>query len=94
MRTPCSSAAFAVCCALLAVVPAASADALAAPSFDSQPWLEDLAQIRTAVAAKYANLEWQVSEREVDLNDLFARARTRLEQATSAAEARAARHCD
>ncbi len=64
------------------------------PSFDSQPWLEDLAQIRTAVATKYANLEWQVSEREVDLNDLFARAQTRLEQATSAAEARAARHCD
>jgi hypothetical protein len=86
MPTRCSSAAFTVCCALLAL-PAASADAPAA--FDAKPWLEDLRQIRAAVASKYANLEWQVSEREVDLNDLFARAETRLEQATSEAEARA-----
>jgi len=70
MRTRCSSAAFAVCCALLAALPAAFAAAPAAPpapAFDSQPWLEDLGQIRTAVATKYANLQWQVAERGVDL---------------------------
>jgi hypothetical protein len=90
MPTRSSRAAFGLCCALLAALAGASAEAPATRSFDSQPWLEDLSQIRAAVAAKYANLQWQVSEREVDLNDLFARAQTRLEQATSEAEARAA----
>jgi len=74
----------------LPAVFAAAPPAPPAARFDSQPWLEDLAQIRTAVATRYANLAWQVSERGVDLSDLFARAQRRLEQATSEAEARAA----
>src|ERR1700733_1734035 len=93
MRTRCSRAALALGGTLLAALPAVFAAAPPAPPaarFDSQPWLEDLAQIRTAVATRYANLAWQVSERGVDLSDLFARAQRRLEQATSEAEARAA----
>ena len=39
---------------------------------------------------KYANLEWQVSEREIDLAALFARTASRLERAASEADAGAA----
>src|SRR5580700_6208995 len=61
MRTRCSRAALALGGTLLAALPAVFAAAPPAPPaarFDSQPWLEDLAQIRTAVATRYANLAW------------------------------------
>lgn len=51
--------------------------------FDSQPWIEDLQQIQQALAEKYANLEWAVFEREVNLPELFATTETRLRAATS-----------
>jgi hypothetical protein len=57
--------------------------------FDAKPWLEDLEQARTAVATRYANLEWVVLEREVDLSALFAATRAQLLAASSDAEARA-----
>jgi hypothetical protein len=58
--------------------------------FDPRPWLEDLEQTKQALAAKYANLEWAVLEREIDLTALFADTQHRIEAATDAAEARAA----
>lgn len=60
----------------------------APPSFDPRPWLEDLNQVRDALATKYANLEWAVVERELDLPALFADARMRLQSVTSEADAR------
>ena len=53
--------------ALLAV-PAAAGEA----AFDPKPWLQDLDQVHDALAAKYANLEWAVFEREADFPKLFA----------------------
>jgi len=52
----------------------------AAPApFEHKPWLEDLNQVREAIATKYANLDWVVVEREVDLPALFADAKARIE---------------
>ena len=64
--------------------------ARAAGSFDPTPWLDDLKQTQVAVSAKYANLEWLVLEREVDLPGLFLDAESRIEAAQSEADARSA----
>jgi Peptidase family S41 len=61
-----------------------------AGAFEPQPWIDDLGQVKEALATKYANLEWAVFEREVDLQRLFAETQERIEHATSEAEARAA----
>src|SRR5271167_19251 len=66
------------------------AAAAAADSFDPKPWVEDLDQAREAVAIKYANLEWAVLEREIDLSALFADAKAQLQSATGEVDARAA----
>ena len=58
--------------------------------FDPTPWLEDLAQVREAVATKYANIEWVVFSRELNLTVLFDETAQRIRLATTAAEARAA----
>jgi hypothetical protein len=57
------------------------------PAWTPQPWLDDLAQARTAIDTKYANLEWLLTEREVDLDALFTRARTALGNARGDGEA-------
>ncbi len=62
----------------------------AAAAFDPAPWIDDLAQVRSAFTAKYANLEWAVFEREADLPRLFDDTKAKLEHATNEAEARAA----
>lgn len=78
------------CCVLLivmsAVAPVCAAEATA---FDPNPWIEDLHQIRSAFSEKYANFEWAVFEREIDLSDLFARTEDRLRDAASDDEAKA-----
>jgi len=72
---------------LASVMVAASATAVA---FEPNPWIDDLEQVKEALATKYANLEWAVFEREVDLPGLFADTQARIERATNEAEARAA----
>jgi hypothetical protein len=67
----------------------ASTYAASPTSYDSRSWLEDLEQTRGALSTKYANLEWVVMEREVDLESLFTDAKTQLQSATSDADARA-----
>lgn len=68
---------------LLGAVPAPAQP----PAWSPQPWLEDLAQARAAISDKYANLEWLLTERQVDLDALFDRARAALGDARSDAEA-------
>ena len=58
------------------------------PQFNPEPWLQDLDQVREAVATKYADLEWDVFERGLDLKVIFAEARGRLTQAHTDAQAR------
>jgi hypothetical protein len=57
--------------AWIAVVTSSIGQAAAPTPFDPKPWLEDLDQTREAIATKYANLEWVVLEREIDLAALF-----------------------
>lgn len=73
-----------------AASPKSAPSAAAAPAFDAKPWLEDLAQAKAALGAKYANLEWAEFEREADLSRLFADAQGRIAAASSDADARAA----
>ena len=62
----------------------------AAGTFEPKPWIDDLEQVKEALATKYANLEWAVFEREMDLQKLFADTQGRIEHATNESEARAA----
>jgi hypothetical protein len=76
--------------ALVAGIVCGAVNLEAAPQFDAGPWLEDLDQARAAVAQKYANFDWLVFDREIDLSQSLATARRRIEAASSEAEARAA----
>ncbi|HEX8365575.1 MAG TPA: S41 family peptidase [Allosphingosinicella sp.] len=58
-------------------------------AFSPEPWLADLAAARTALTTRYANLEWLLTERELDLDALFGRAEAALRGARSEAEAMA-----
>jgi hypothetical protein len=89
--SPCRKVRFWAAAALGAMLCVGAASVSATTTgFDPTPWLEDLDQAREAIATKYANLEWLVLEREVDLAALFADTRQRVEAAANAAEARAA----
>jgi len=57
--------------------------------FDAGPWIEDLHQIRSAMSDKYANFEWAVFEREIDLSSLFAETEAALRSASSDQDAKA-----
>jgi hypothetical protein len=61
-----------------------------AQGFDPKPWLEDLNQSRAAFAEKYANFDWAIFQREVDLSKLFAETRDHVVAANSEAQAKAA----
>jgi hypothetical protein len=67
-----------------------TASASAQQSFDTKPWLDDLAQMRTALMTRYANIEWLITDRGADLDDYFARASKRIENAQDTGSARAA----
>jgi hypothetical protein len=69
--------------AILAVGPARAAD------FSPAPWLQDLAQLRDAMSARYANLQWQAA-RGLDLPGTYARAEGRLARARDEFQARRA----
>lgn len=56
--------------------------------FDSKPWLEDFHQILSEMSSHYANLEWAVTSRRMNLPRLRLNAETKLREATDEAEAR------
>jgi hypothetical protein len=66
----------------------AAAASFAQPAFDPKPWLEDFRQAQSAMAANYANLEWAVADRGVDLPGSVARMEAALGKARNEAEAR------
>jgi len=66
---------------------AATGAAFAAQAFDAAAWREDFAQARSELARAYANLDWVVSDRKVDLKALVARTEAELGRATSDKEA-------
>lgn len=59
-------------------------------SFDANPWLQDLDQARAAFTTKYADLEWEVFVRGLNLTEIFDETRARLQKAHSIDEAKAA----
>jgi len=61
-----------------------------AATFDPEPWLEDLDQMRSAFTTKYPDLEWEVFQHELDLSALFEDTRTRLRGARDVAESQKA----
>jgi hypothetical protein len=61
-----------------------------AQAFDAKPWLEDLNQSRAAFAEKYANFDWAIFQREVDLSKLFAETWDHRSAAKSEVQAKAA----
>jgi len=58
-----------------------------APAFDARPWLEDLAQLEDALGQHYANLEWNVRKRGLDVAALDRTAREELSKSTTDREA-------
>jgi hypothetical protein len=57
---------------------------------DPRPWLDDLARVQKTFASSYANFEWAVFTRQVDLAGLFDAARQRIMAARSDRAATAA----
>jgi Peptidase family S41 len=67
------------------------AAAVAMPTFDRQPWLDDYAGLRAQMESSYANLTWFASpEGGLDLPELHGRTLAALESAPNAAAAEAA----
>jgi Peptidase family S41 len=62
----------------------------AAPTWTPDPWLEDLAQIRTAVETDYPNRDWLTGEREVSLDRWFERTAADIRASHNDADARRA----
>jgi hypothetical protein len=54
----------------------------------TEAWLEDFAQLKQEMAAHYANLDWAVAERRIDLKELSELTELRLREAQSEAQAR------
>lgn len=75
---------------LVAALAAVVSNCFAQTVYDPMPWLADLSEMQGAFTSKYANFEWAVFDREVDMAALFADARKRIEAASSDTDATAA----
>ena len=64
--------------------------AVSAQAFSADAWLEDFAQLKRELAGHYANLEWAIEARGLNLPRLSAETEARLRQARSDAEAQQA----
>lgn len=72
------------------ILGAFGANLSAAEVFDPRPWLEDLDQARSAFTTKYADLEWEVFARGLDISAIFRQTRERVQQAGGVDDAKAA----
>ena len=59
-----------------------------AQDFKSDAWLEDFAQLKREMSAQYANLDWAIENRGLDLKQLSEQTEARLLQARNEAEAK------
>jgi hypothetical protein len=57
-------------------------------SFDPKPWLEDFHQILSEMSVHYANLDWAVEDRKMDLPRLRLDTESKLREATNEQDAR------
>jgi peptidase S41-like protein len=56
--------------------------------FDPAPWLDDFYQLLSEMSAHYANLEWAIEERKMELPQLRAQTEANLREAKDEADAR------
>lgn len=76
--------------AAAAQVPSDALRSVEAPAFDREAWLADYAGLKDTMARGYANLDWIVEHRGLDLAALDETIKAKLEAATSEREAVAA----
>ncbi|HEX8292616.1 MAG TPA: S41 family peptidase [Pyrinomonadaceae bacterium] len=76
--------------ALFAWLHLSSAGAAFGQTVDTSAWLEDFAQLKREMSDHYANLEWAIEQRGLDLKQLSEGTETRLRQARSDPEAQKA----
>jgi hypothetical protein len=57
-------------------------------AFDPKPWLEDFHQVLSEMSAHYANLEWAIEDRRMDLPGLRRETEARLRETASEQDAR------
>jgi hypothetical protein len=76
---------------LLSVVSTAQAQATLESSstkFDPQPWLDDFHELTAAMASHYADLDWAIHDRHMDLPNLRQETEDKLRQSTNEQTAR------
>ena len=71
----------------LAILHLSSSSVIYSQTINTDAWLEDFAQLKREMSAHYANLEWAIEHRGLDLKQLSERTETRLRQARSNSEA-------
>lgn len=71
---------------LLVILHLSSSSVVYSQTINKSAWLEDFAQLKREMSAHYANLEWAIEERGLDLKQLSERTETRLRQARSKSE--------
>jgi len=76
-------------CASVCVLFSTAANAFAQAA-RSEAWLEDFEQLKREMAAHYANLDWAVAERRIDLKQLSEQTEARLRETRSDSQARQA----
>lgn len=72
---------------LLGAAAPASSAAAAPPAFDPAPWLADFERIKLGLAEGYANLDWQVDKRGINLARADGQIREMLGKTTSDVQA-------
>jgi hypothetical protein len=72
---------------LFACIPLSSVGETYGQTIKTNAWLEDFAQLKREMSDHYANLEWAVEHRGLDLKQLSERTEARLRRARSDPEA-------
>ena len=73
---------------VLALLILAAGSVVRGQDFKTDAWLEDFAQLKREMSAGYANLEWAIENRGLDLKQLSEQTESRLLQARSETEAK------
>lgn len=73
---------------VFALLVLAACDVVRGQDFKTDVWLEDFTQLKREMSAQYANLEWTIENRGLDLKQLSEQTESRLLQARSEAEAK------
>jgi hypothetical protein len=73
---------------VLALLALAACGAARGQDFKPDVWLEDFAQLKREISASYANLEWAIEARGLDLKQLSEQTESRLVAARGEAEAK------